>query len=252
MIALLHKPAAPFHYHTMALLFSINKLIPEALSFPLMTTTHTFYCTHPVGHQVLVMVQLPNHPHHRKYQAFQYVQLWKEMNSATAYHDPLLLDDVLADVCAQMLGPFHNHWPAVLQANDPSKPLCSLVQQFFSLLHLLRPKLAIQLALVPNCIQAGNCLAHYLQQNLQAPQLMPPGDYHQLFQLALSTLNHLKHLWEPTITTTEACTIFLHSFPHYMVHMFRNLLDTSFTPLDLTLDNITNGMENILTVKLHK
>ena len=78
---------------------------------------------------------------------------------------------------------------------------------------------------------------------------MSPCNYYHQFQLALSTLNHLEHLWEPPITTREACTIFLHSFPHHMVLMFQNFLDESFTPTDLTLDNICNGMENILSIE---
>ncbi len=77
---------------------------------------------------------------------------------------------------------------------------------------------------------------------------MTPSDYLQQFQLALSTLEHLEQLWEPPIATTEACTIFLQSFPHHMVLTFRNFLVESFTPLDLTLDSITKGMENILSI----
>ncbi len=78
---------------------------------------------------------------------------------------------------------------------------------------------------------------------------MSPHDYYHQFQLALSTLNHLEHLWEPPITTSEASTIFLHSFPHHMVSMFWIFLNKSFIPADLTLDNIRNGMENILSIE---
>ncbi len=129
-----------------------------------------------------------------------------------------------------------------------NQSLHRLVQQFFSLLHPLGPNVEIPPALVPNHIQAGNSLAYYLRQDLQVPQLMPPCDYLQQFQLALSTLHHLRQMWEPPITTIEACTNFLHSFPHHMVHMFTNFLDKSFTPI-FTLDNITNAMENILSIK---
>ncbi len=76
--------------------------------------------------------------------------------------------------------------------------------------------------------------------------------YLKQFQHALSTLSHLEQLWEPPITTSEVCTIFLYSFPHHMVLMFHNFLDESFTPADLTLDNIRNAMENILHIKARK
>ncbi len=81
---------------------------------------------------------------------------------------------------------------------------------------------------------------------------MSPCNYYHQFHLALSTLNHLEQFWEPPIATKEACTIFLHSFPHHMILMFQNFLDILFTPEDLTLDNICNGMENILSINPRK
>ncbi len=151
-----------------------------------------------------------------------------------------------------MLGTFQERWLEILRANDPTVPLQRLVQQFFSLLHLLGPEAEITPNLISNRIQAGDCLAHYLRRDLRAPQLMSPCIYCQQFQLALSTLANLEHLWEPPITTAEACTIFLHSFPHHMVLMFHNFLDNSFTPADLILDNIHNGMENIISIEPRK
>ncbi len=81
---------------------------------------------------------------------------------------------------------------------------------------------------------------------------MPSCDYLQQFQLALSIFHQLKQLWEPPITPVEECIIFLHSFPHDMVQTFRNVFNISFTPPDLTLDNIANGMEHILSIAKRK
>ncbi len=189
---LLHKLASTLYYCTMAPLLTINTPIPESISSPLMTTTQTFHSTHPADHLMLVMLQLPDNPYHCKYQVFQYIQLWQELQSAPVHHGPLLPDVVLADLWAQMLGPFHDHWLAVLQANNPSELLRNLVQQFFSLLHLFGSKWMVPPALVPNRIQAGDRLAHYHRLDLQAPQIMPPCNYFQQFQLVFSTLNCLK------------------------------------------------------------
>lgn len=78
---------------------------------------------------------------------------------------------------------------------------------------------------------------------------MMPQTYLQQFQLALSTLDHLELLWEPPITPTEACSIYLHSFPHDMVITFSNLLPADIHPPDLTLDDITNRMDQVLCIK---
>lgn len=215
----------------------------------LMATTRTLHYTYPVGHQILIMLQLHNNSYDHDYQVIQYVQLWQELQLATSHHGPPLPDYVLANLWFKMLGTIHNQWLVILQVNNPSKPLQHLVQQFFSLLHLLGPKVKLKQAHVPNCIQTGDGLAHYLQLDLTLPRLMLPCDYLHQFQLTLSTLDHLELLWEPPITTTEACTIFLHSFPHNMVLMFHNFLKLSFTPPDLTLCNINNAMENILSIK---
>ncbi len=94
----LHRPAALLYYSIMAPPFTINKPISEAILSPLMTRTHTFYNTHPMGHQISVMLRLPNNPYQCKYQAFQYVKLWQELQLATAQHDPPLPDVTLANL----------------------------------------------------------------------------------------------------------------------------------------------------------
>ncbi len=47
---------------------------------------------------------------------------------------------------------FHNKWLAIHQANNLAEPLWNLVQQFFSLIHLLIPKALTPITLIPNRI----------------------------------------------------------------------------------------------------
>ncbi len=120
------------YYCTTIPLFTITKPTPASFSSPLMTTTHPFHCTHPTGHQISITLQLPYNSYNCKYQTFQYVQLWQELQSATTYLDPPLPDDILANLSSQMLGNFRNKWLAIRQANNPTEPLWNFVQFFSS------------------------------------------------------------------------------------------------------------------------
>ncbi len=140
-ISTLRKPAALLLYRTMTSPFTTTDPIPDAFSYPLVKP-YMFHATHPASHQISDTLQLPYHLHHN---AFQYVQLWQELQPAIAHDDKLLPDDIIANEWAQTMGHFYGLWQKILQANHYT----ILTKQFFSLLHCLGSDLTIPPVLCP-------------------------------------------------------------------------------------------------------
>ncbi len=103
---LLCKPKALLCYGSMIPQFTITKPVQKAFTSSFIETTSTFHTTHPQGPIISVTLQLPNYSYDCEYYIFQYIQLWQELQSATAHHDPPFPDKVLCNLWAQMLGIF--------------------------------------------------------------------------------------------------------------------------------------------------
>ena len=104
--ALLRRPKATLCYRSMIPPFTITDPVHEAFHSPFQESPSTFHVDHPNGHTITISLHLPNPFYDREYQTFQYIQLWQELQAATAHHDPPLPDNVLGSLWSQMLGTF--------------------------------------------------------------------------------------------------------------------------------------------------
>ncbi len=85
-------------YRSMIPPLTITNPVQQAFHSPFRDTPSTLHVTHPNGHMVTVTLHLPDPSYDREYQTYQYVQLWQELQAATAHHDPPLPDDVLGSL----------------------------------------------------------------------------------------------------------------------------------------------------------